>query len=116
MNLPERTLRLIADGRKTVEVRAGYPGMRRIQPGQLILFTSGEQECLTRVKRITEYPSIEALLDGEDRTTISDAASRDKLFERIRGIYPPAKEALGMLAIEIERIDEPPNRRLVAPK
>ncbi|MGH8896974.1 MAG: ASCH domain-containing protein [Egibacteraceae bacterium] len=49
-------LDLVASGEKTVEIRVGYPRMRRIAPGQLIRFVSGDEKYLTLV---TEYPSFE---------------------------------------------------------
>ncbi|KWX02601.1 hypothetical protein LI90_3644 [Carbonactinospora thermoautotrophica] len=54
---------LIASGRKTVEVRVGYPNMRRIRPGWLIRFRTGDEHCLTRVRRVGEYGSFEEMLD-----------------------------------------------------
>jgi len=94
---------LIASGHKTIEVRVGYPSMRRITPGQLIRFTSGDNHCLTHVTRITEYPSFKAMLDHEDPTAIAATSNREELLDIIRNIYPPEKENLGVLAIEIER-------------
>jgi ASC-1-like (ASCH) protein len=66
LNLRKPYLKLIADGITTVEVRVGYPKMRRIQAGHKLTFTSGGDTVVTRVKRVTEYNSFEALLDHED--------------------------------------------------
>src|SRR5207249_8594131 len=70
MSIYQKYLRLIAAGRKTVEVRVGYPSMRRIAAEDRIRFVSGDEECLTRVTRVTEYPSFEAMLDHEDPGSI----------------------------------------------
>jgi ASC-1-like (ASCH) protein len=104
MSIYRKYLRLIADGRKTVEVRVGYPSMRRIRPGDRIRFVSGDEECLTRVTRVTEYPSFEAMLDHEDAASIGadEFETREELLAAIRKIYPPDKEALGVLAIAVE--------------
>lgn len=99
-------LQLIADGVKTVEVRVGYPRMRKIRPGQELIFVCGEQRVRTRVRRVTEYPSFEAMLDSEDPRSIGGQLGEDRegLLQVIRGIYPPEKERLGVLAIEIDRV------------
>jgi ASC-1-like (ASCH) protein len=48
MSIYKQHFDLIASGTKTVEVRVGYPSIRRIAAGQLIRFVSGDEECLTR--------------------------------------------------------------------
>jgi ASC-1-like (ASCH) protein len=54
------------------------------------------------VKRVTEYPDFEALLDGEGPANVNPTSTREQQLANIRGIYSPEKEALGALAIEIE--------------
>ncbi|MGH8900422.1 MAG: ASCH domain-containing protein [Egibacteraceae bacterium] len=103
MSIYKQYLDLIASGTKTVEVRVGYPSMRRIAAGQLIRFVSGDEECLTRVTRVTEYPSFAAMLHQEDPTAIGASGGREELLNEIRKIYPPEKESLGVLAIEVAR-------------
>lgn len=96
----------ITQGAKTVEVRVAYPRMRTLQPGDRIRFVSGERHCLTVVRRVTTYDSIEAMLRAEDPASIApDLPAVDELLDLIRSIYPPEKEALGVLAIQIERLD-----------
>jgi ASC-1-like (ASCH) protein len=104
MSIYRRYLRLIAAGSKAVEVRVGYPSMRKIAAGDRIRFVSGDEECLTTVTRVTEYPSFEAMLDHEDAGSIGadEHGSREELLAAIRTIYPPGKEALGVLAIGVE--------------
>jgi ASC-1-like (ASCH) protein len=106
LNIRRPYLELIAQGVKTVEVRVGYPRMRAIQASQELTFVSGDRRLPTRVKRVTEYPSFEAMLDHEDPVAIGGdlGESRDKLLAAIRDIYPPEKERLGVLAIEVERV------------
>jgi len=97
-------LELIANGTKTVEVRVGYRKMRSIAAGQELTFVSGDRRVPTRVRRVTEYPSFDVMLDPEDPRSIGGDLGEDrgKLLAVIRGIYPPDKERLGVLAIEIE--------------
>jgi len=106
MNLKKPYFKLVADGTKTVEVRVAYENMKKIRPGMEIAFRSGDEECLTRVKDVRTYISFEDLLDHEDMRAIGGdlGESRSDLLQAIRDIYPPEKEALGVLAIEVERI------------
>ncbi len=98
-------LRLIASGVKTVEIRVGYPRMRKIRPGDTLTFISGDERAPTRVKRVTEYPSFDSMLASEDPRSIGGDLGENpaELLTVIRGIYPPDKERLGVLAIEVER-------------
>jgi ASC-1-like (ASCH) protein len=106
LNIRSPYLELIADGTKTVEVRVGYPRMRSIRAGQELTFVSGDRRLPTRVVRVTEYGSFEAMLDHEDPLAIGGelGESRADLLAAIRDIYPPEKERLGVLAIEVERL------------
>lgn len=106
LNLYRRYFDLVAAGRKRIEVRVRYPRLADMAAGDTIRFRiKGTQEtCDVRVLRVTEYPDFEALLDGEGSANVNPNASREQQLENIRGIYPPEKEALGALAIEIELI------------
>lgn len=106
LNIRKPYLKLIADGIKTVEVRVGYASMRRITPGQYLKFMNGDEAVLTRVRRVTEYASFAEMLDHEDPKAIGGelGESKEKLLTVIREIYPPEKERLGVLAIEVERV------------
>ncbi|GAA2635428.1 ASCH domain-containing protein [Actinomadura fulvescens] len=104
LNIRRPYLDLIEEGVKTVEVRVGYTSMRKIHAGQDLAFVSGDKRLMTRVTRVTEYPSFEAMLDSEDPREIGGdlGESREELLKVIREIYPPEKEKLGVLAIGIE--------------
>jgi ASC-1-like (ASCH) protein len=107
MNLYRRYFDLVADGRKTIEVRVRYPNLRNLAPGDHIRFVCGRDDCLTRVKRVTLYPSFEQMLDTEGPANVNPDSPRDQQLANIRRIYGPEKEALGVLAIEIERAADP---------
>jgi ASC-1-like (ASCH) protein len=106
INIRMPYMKLIEDGTKTVEVRVGYRRMRTIQAGQELTFVSGGRRVPTRVKRVTEYPSFEEMLNHEDARSIGGELGerREQLLAAIRDIYPPEKERLGVLAIEVEVI------------
>jgi ASC-1-like (ASCH) protein len=110
MNLYRRYFDLVTDGTKTVEVRVCYPNLDDLAEGDHIRFICGRDECLTRVRRVARYDSFEALLDAEGPEKVNPASARDQQLASIRQIYAPEKEALGVLAIEIERAQARPDR------
>src|SRR5207249_235144 len=85
MNLKKPYFKLVTEGTKTVEVRVAYENMKRIRPGMEILFRSGDEECLTRVKGVRTYVSFEDLLDHEDLRAIGGdlGESPDDLLQAI---------------------------------
>jgi ASC-1-like (ASCH) protein len=104
MNLFRRYFDLVSTGRKTVEVRVRYPKLRGLTPGDHIRFVCGRDDCLTRVKRVTVYDSFEEMLDTEGPANVNPNSPREQQLTDIRRIYGPEKEALGVLAIEIELV------------
>jgi ASC-1-like (ASCH) protein len=80
--------------------------MRSIHAGQELTFVSGDRRLPTRVVRVTEYESFKEMLDHEDPISIGGelGESRADLLAAIREIYPPEKERLGVLAIEVKRV------------
>lgn len=102
MNLYRRYFDLVAAGRKTIEVRVRYPNLRRLKAGDHIRFVCGRDDALTRVKRVAKYDSFEKMLDGEGPANVNPDSPREQQLANIRRIYGPEKEALGVLAIEIE--------------
>ncbi|MEV2215834.1 ASCH domain-containing protein [Streptomyces sp. NPDC050997] len=105
LNLYRQYFDLVAAGTKTIEVRVKYPHLADLAAGNIIRFRikGTDETCEVTVKRITEYANFEALLDGEGPANINPTATREQQLANIRTIYPPEKEALGALAIEIQR-------------
>jgi ASC-1-like (ASCH) protein len=106
LNLYRRYFDLVAAGRKTVEVRVRYPNLRKLAAGDHIRFVCGRDDCLTRVKRVAVYNSFEAMLDAEGPANVNPDSPREQQLANIRRIYGPEKEALGVLAIEIELVGQ----------
>ena len=102
MNLFRRYFDLVASGRKTIEVRVQYPNLRKLAPGDRIRFICGRDDVLTVVKRVARYRSFEEMLDAEGSANVNPDSPREQQLANIRRIYGPEKEALGVLAIEIE--------------
>src|ERR1022692_1078254 len=109
MNLYRRYFDMVATGRKTIEVRVQYPNLRNLRAGDHIRFVCGRDDALTRVRRVARYTSFEEMLDAEGPDRVNPDSPRDQQLANIRRIYGPEKEALGVLAIEIELLDPPPD-------
>ncbi|TPQ22699.1 ASCH domain-containing protein [Streptomyces sporangiiformans] len=105
MNLFRRYFDLVATGRKKIEVRVQYTNLRNLAAGQHIKFACGKDECLVRVIRVARYTSFEEMLDTEGPANVNPDSPREQQLTNIRRIYGPEKEALGVLAIEIERVN-----------
>ncbi|WP_082558625.1 ASCH domain-containing protein [Kitasatospora sp. MBT66] len=96
---------LIADGSKTVEVRVAYDSMKRIKVGDLLNFTCRGEECLTRVTRIGKYATFKEMFGTEKVEAVNPKATEAEQLEAIYAIFPPHKEALGVLTFELERVN-----------
>lgn len=104
MPIYKRYYDLIAAGTKTIEVRVAYTSMQRIKVGDHIRFTCRNENTLTRVKRVTRYNSFNEMFDHESADAINPTASVAEQLAAIREIFPAEKEALGVLAIEVEKV------------
>nr|WP_246259112.1 ASCH domain-containing protein [Streptomyces typhae] len=89
---------------KTTEVRVKCPHLADLAPGNVIRFRvkGTDETCDVRVRQVTDYPDFGALLDGEGAAKVNPVATREEQLASIRAIYPPEKEALGVLAVRIE--------------
>ncbi|MDT0412677.1 MULTISPECIES: ASCH domain-containing protein [Streptomyces] len=106
LNLYRQYFELVAAGTKTIEVRVKYPHLADLAVGDTIRFRikNTDETCDVEVLQVAEYPNFESLLDGEGPSNVNPTATRDQQLANIRTIYGPEKEALGALAIQIERI------------
>jgi len=107
MGIYKRYFDLIAAGVKTTEIRVNDSSRQKIVEGSLIRFRCRDDEVLTRVTQITHYPSFDDMFDHESVTSINPTATRGEQLANIRQIYPPEREALGVVAIGIELVDPP---------
>ena len=110
LNLYRQYFDLVAAGTKTIEVRVKYPHLTDLGAGDIIRFRikGTDETCEVKVKRVTEYPNFEALLDGEGAANVNPTATREQQLANIRDIYSPEKEALGALSIEIGLLQRHP--------
>ncbi|MGH3753729.1 MAG: ASCH domain-containing protein [Pseudonocardiaceae bacterium] len=107
MGIYKRYFDLIATGRKTTEIRVNDSSRRNIKPGSLIRFTCQGDNVLTRVTKVNRYTSFEEIFDHEPVASVNPTATREDQLANIRQIYPPEREALGVVAIGIELVDPP---------
>ena len=97
--IKDEYLQQILSGRKTVEVRVAYANIARLQPGDSLLLNEQHRYVIKDVRR---YPDFEALVAGEEPAAIApELDGREALLAACRAIYPPEKEALGVVALEI---------------
>ena len=94
----EPYLAQILAGLKTVEVRVGYDNIRRLQPGDRLRLNDQHPATIRRVGR---YADFQALLAHENPAAIAPDLPPDELLAALRQIYPPDKEALGAVALEL---------------
>ncbi|MFF1602851.1 NUDIX domain-containing protein [Streptomyces mirabilis] len=112
MHLLGRYYRQVEAGRKTIEVRVATPNKRDIGVGDTVVFHDRDtgQELDVIVQRITPYPSFEDLLSSADAARIDPDGPPGDLLANLRSIYPPAKEALGALALAFDHRPARPGR------
>jgi HAD superfamily hydrolase (TIGR01662 family) len=88
----------ILAGLKTVEVRVGYDNIRRLQPGDRLHLND---RYLFAIQRTGRYADFEELLAREDPAAIAPDLPPDQLLAALRQLYPPEREALGAVALEV---------------
>lgn len=91
-------LQSILEGRKTVEIRVGYPNIIRLQVGDRLLL-NGQWAFI--IRRIGRYANFEELLAHENGDAWAPEVPPEQRLAALRAIYPPEKEALGVVALEI---------------
>ena len=107
MGIYKRYFDLIASGRKTTEIRVNDSSRKNIKEGSLIRFRCQGDQALTRVTRVARYADFDAMFDRESVASVNPLATRAEQLANIRQIYPPEREALGVVAIGIELVDPP---------
>jgi ASC-1-like (ASCH) protein len=78
-------------------VRVAYPRFAEVTSGDTLRFNGRHEYSIAKVAR---HSNFDALLEAEDAERIYPS-DPGKLLEVLREIYPPEKEALGVLAIHV---------------
>jgi ASC-1-like (ASCH) protein len=100
--IKEQYLQHILAGEKTIEVRVAYPNITRLQPGDAVRLND---RYPATIRRVTRYRSFDELLQSEDTAEIAPQLNVQELLSALRAIYPAEKEALGVVAIQLEWLE-----------
>ena len=107
LRVKKRFFDLIVSGLKDLEVRVGYDNIRTVTPGERIQITTHESARVIRVLEVRRYRSFEEMLAVERAERIAPGLSRDQVLALLREIYPPHKEQLGVVVLQIQPEDRP---------
>lgn len=89
----EPYLAQILAGRKTIEVCVGYEKIQRLQPGDRLK--------LNDIHQVSHYANFEDMLARESPASIAPDLPPGEFLATVRQIYPPEKEALGVVALQL---------------
>lgn len=102
LRVKKRYYDAIVSGQKTVEVRVGYDTINSIKVGELIKLVTHTSSAIIKVNSIRNYSSFEKMLLTESYEKIAPTThSADEVLQLLRDIYPPEKERLGVVVLEI---------------
>ena len=93
---------LINNGIKTLEVRVGYPDIKRVKKGDTITFKD-YSNIKFEVVRVTRYKDFPDMLDTEDSSKAIPGVTKYKALEMYQEIYPEEKESLGVYVFELRK-------------
>lgn len=97
----KRFLDLILANKKSIEVRVCYPFLKTLKAGDRLFFN---RQYPYKIKRISKYKNFRELLKNEDPDKIYPGKSKEELLKELKRLYPPKKETLGVMAIEIKAV------------
>jgi ASC-1-like (ASCH) protein len=103
LRIQSRYLALIASGQKTLEIRVGYDHIKAIKPGALVRLESSTRGILCEVQDVRRYPDLKHMVDKEDIERAMPGMTVDSALNQLRKIYPPEKERLGIIVLELKR-------------
>lgn len=94
----------LKDGEKNLEIRVGYPQIKKVQKGDTITFENYGTNLFEVLDRHS-YGSFEDLLDREGTEQILPGMTRQGALHTLRKIYPQNKERLGIYAFRLRPIN-----------
>lgn len=101
LRIQNRYLSMIKNGQKTLEIRVAYDHIKTIKPGDLIKLVSSSDQIICRIRKIRRYPDLDQMLRHEDVERALPGLKPDEALQRLREIYPPDKEQLGIVVLEL---------------
>lgn len=97
---------MIRAGRKTLELRVGFPTFKEIGVGEKIVFASGNRQTVgVKVKSLRQYSSLEAVLGSEDIDKLAPGMSPSDIKNAAARLFNPADVTrYGLLVLEFQKI------------
>ncbi|NKY96679.1 ASCH domain-containing protein [Nocardiopsis dassonvillei subsp. albirubida] len=105
LGIDKRYFDLIASGKKTTEIKVNDSSRKRLKEGDLLRFKCRDEKVLTRITRIARYADFDGMFEQELVSSVNPTAAKAHQLRSIREIYPPEREALGVVAIGIELVE-----------
>lgn len=103
IRVKQKYLSFIKSGKKTLEVRVAYPGIRTIRADERIRFMSMDDSQVVRVRGVRFYKTFDEMLLSEDPAQIVPDVARTDVLRILREIYPHEKEKLGVVVLDVEK-------------
>ena len=92
--------RQLKNGSKSLEIRVGYPQIKKVRQGDTITFENyGKNEF--DVLRVSVYDSFERMLEVEGVKNVLPDMTFDGALRTLRDIYPKDRESLGVYVFEL---------------
>ncbi len=101
MRVKKRFFDLIMSGEKSLEVRVAYPNIRTIAVGERIQLATSNESHVIVVKDVRTYPDFVSMLSRESGRKIAPD-HKGSVLDLLQSIYPPYKESLGVVVLQIE--------------
>ncbi len=103
-NVRDEILLFILASTKKLEIRTASSRFLKVNEGDYIRFNN-LSDCVRRVSEIRHYNNFNELLANIDPEEVMPGMPKKTMLSLLREIYPPNKEALGILAFRIEQSD-----------
>lgn len=105
LHVRDEYLKFIKSGQKRIEVRVAYPQLRKIEPGDRIIFNDLIPAVVTSVKRYETFR--QALREEPIDRIFPDEPSFERAVKRFHNLYPKWKEnRYGVIVIRFKLIGE----------
>lgn len=90
----------LRSGKKKLEIRVGYPWVKKVHQGDTITFENYGENCFL-VKRVGIYGSFKEMLEAENVEEVLPGMAFSEALRTLRNIYPKAKEDKGVYIFEL---------------
>lgn len=95
----------LKNGKKKLEIRVGYPQIKKVHQGDMISFENYGQNDF-EVKRVSVYDSFKRMLEVEDVKVVLPGMTVDGALNILQQIYPKERERLGVYVFELNFVDK----------